>query len=131
VCSSAELLLPRPVKRPTRLASLLLTNGFMQSGGIQKEGNGARQGSPAHGTPADGKMACGRCGGFLVVEKGYEEAAIVAIAGMITTRCVNCGNLEDPLIRLNRAVRFLSERSVRNAEDISEAIPDPVIRQSL
>ena len=101
----------------------------MQSGGIQKEGVGERQGSHTHGIPRDGNMACGRCGGFLVMEKGYEEAAaIVAIAGMITTRCINCGNLEDPLIRLNRAVRFLSERSVRNAEEISEAISDPVIR---
>jgi hypothetical protein len=120
----------RPLNRPTRLASVLLSNMFVQFNERRKEAVGERQDSHTHGTPGDGKMACRRCGGFLVVEKDYEEAAIVAIASMITTRCVNCGNLEDSLIRLNRAVRFLSERSVRNAEEISEAIPDPVIRQS-
>ena len=96
----------------------------------RKEAGGERQDGHTHGTPGDGNMACERCGGFLIVEKGYEKAAVVTRTGMVTTRCVNCGNLEDPLIRLNRTVRFLSERSVRNAEEISEATPDPVIRQS-
>jgi hypothetical protein len=106
----------------------LLSINFVQLNERRKEAVGEPQDNHTHGTPGDGKMACGRCGGFLVVEKGYEKAAVVARTGMVTTRCVNCGNLEDPLIRLNRAVRFLSERSVRNAEEISEAIPDPVIR---
>lgn len=55
-------------------------------------------------------MACGRCGGSLVVEKEYDEAGAASEPRTPATRCVNCGSLEDSLIRLNRAPdRFFRE----------------------
>ena len=50
-------------------------------------------------------MACMKCGGFLVVEPScdfWEERSVPDIPG---TRCLNCGNIEDRLIRMNRTAR--------------------------
>lgn len=49
-------------------------------------------------------MACPRCGGLLVpnseVGTGiYEEKTWVALQGY---RCINCGFIDDPVIRANR-----------------------------
>lgn len=49
-------------------------------------------------------MACPRCGGLLVsnseVGTGiYEEKTWVALQGC---RCINCGFIDDPVIRANR-----------------------------
>jgi uncharacterized Zn finger protein len=75
-------------------------------------------------------MECGRCGGFLVVEKEYDEAIAALEPRTLTTRCVNCGNLEDSLIRLNRSPRSFFARTVRNAEGGIEARSNEVLRQS-
>lgn len=46
-------------------------------------------------------MTCGRCRGWMVVEPGYN-----AVLGMSKVsqeaRCLNCGNAEDAVIRINR-----------------------------
>ncbi|MEW6246251.1 MAG: hypothetical protein AB1555_06005 [Nitrospirota bacterium] len=47
-------------------------------------------------------MACRRCGGLMVVELLYdpqEEASRMHCRG---SRCVNCGCIDDPVIRANR-----------------------------
>jgi hypothetical protein len=47
-------------------------------------------------------MACRRCGGLVVVEWFYdlhEEASRMHCRG---SRCVNCGCIDDPIIRANR-----------------------------
>lgn len=47
-------------------------------------------------------MACRRCGGLLVAELFYdlqEEASRMYCRG---SRCVNCGCIDDPVVRANR-----------------------------
>jgi hypothetical protein len=75
-------------------------------------------------------MECGRCGGFLVVEKECDETVALLEPRIPTTRCVNCGNLEDSLIRLNRAPRSFFARTLRNGEGGMEARRNEVLRQS-
>ncbi len=47
-------------------------------------------------------MACRRCGGFAVVETLWDGAAGAGHLQVPQTRCVNCGWIEDPVIRANR-----------------------------
>ena len=65
-------------------------------------------------------MVCGRCGGFLVVENGCNEMTEGSNPSIPSTRCVNCGNLEDPMIRMNRTLGLLFARPVRNVKAFSE-----------
>lgn len=74
--------------------------------------------------------SCGRCGGFLVVEHGHSEVIVGSTPWMGSTRCVNCGNLEDSLIRMNRAMGSLVARTVRSVKALSGVRNNHVIGQS-
>lgn len=63
-------------------------------------------------------MVCRRCGGFVVAENIYQDTKVASEPSRPPSRCVNCGNLEDPLIRMNRAVRSYVVRSVRHGKVI-------------
>ncbi|MFO0698168.1 MAG: hypothetical protein U0236_02980 [Nitrospira sp.] len=52
-------------------------------------------------------MACGRCGGLMVVESVYVEGAVLPGEPQ-AARCLNCGNIEDDVICLNRLEPNLS-----------------------
>ena len=47
-------------------------------------------------------MSCERCGGLMVIETICELMEIGSRSGIDTTRCLNCGNFEDTIIRTNR-----------------------------
>ncbi|MGC4096290.1 MAG: hypothetical protein QM706_04180 [Nitrospira sp.] len=54
-------------------------------------------------------MACGRCGGLMVMEAAYNVG--LAISGQLQEiRCINCGNVEDPVIWTHR-LPSIAERS--------------------
>jgi hypothetical protein len=48
-------------------------------------------------------MSCERCGGLMVIETCCDLMKEEAHKGIDTTRCLNCGNFEDTIIRTNRA----------------------------
>lgn len=49
-------------------------------------------------------MSCERCGGLMVIETICELMEIGSRRGIDTTRCLNCGNFEDTIIRTNRGI---------------------------
>jgi hypothetical protein len=49
-------------------------------------------------------MPCERCGGLMVMETICELMEIGSRGGIDTTRCLNCGNFEDTIIRTNRGM---------------------------
>ena len=48
-------------------------------------------------------MPCERCGGFMVFDASCDPQEKESPTPTGTTRCLNCGNLEDTIIRTNRA----------------------------
>jgi len=52
-------------------------------------------------------MSCERCGGFMLVETVWHLVEEDSGRGSNTTRCVNCGNFEDSVVRANRALSRL------------------------
>lgn len=52
-------------------------------------------------------MTCGRCGGLMVVESVYVEGSVLSGEPQ-AARCLNCGNIEDDVICLNRLEPNLS-----------------------
>jgi hypothetical protein len=48
-------------------------------------------------------MPCERCGGFMVIDTFCDPQEKEPPTEIGTTRCLNCGNLEDTIIRTNRA----------------------------
>ena len=56
-------------------------------------------------------MKCARCGGFMMVESLYDQKQEDARGERFGGRCINCGNVEDPVICRNRVAR----PSLRNA----------------
>jgi hypothetical protein len=48
-------------------------------------------------------MSCERCGGLMVIETFCDLTEEEFRKGIDTTRCLNCGNFEDTIIRINRA----------------------------
>lgn len=63
-----------------------------------------------------------------MVEQDYDNGLIASIPQLPAIRCVNCGNREDSLIRMNRALGSFA-RSIRNEQAFNEA-QNPVIGQS-
>ena len=48
-------------------------------------------------------MPCKRCGGFMVFDAFCDPQEKEPPTATGTTRCLNCGNIEDTIIRTNRA----------------------------
>lgn len=61
----------------------------------------------------EGTMSCSRCQGLMVAENLFNPSEGVSHTWVPVTRCLNCGNLEDPLIRLARRLPEQPQRSVR------------------
>lgn len=55
-------------------------------------------------------MFCMRCGGLMVVEPFCDLMEEESRMGIDTTRCLNCGNFEDAIIRANRITPRLPSR---------------------
>lgn len=56
-------------------------------------------------------MRCGRCSGLMVAEPISGAPGSVTSGKAQSTRCLNCGNMEDAVIFTNR----LESRSIRDA----------------
>ena len=57
--------------------------------------------------------ACSRCKGLMVVEQGFGSLTSAGQADMPRCRCVQCGEVIDPVILRNR--RLLDERNLAGA----------------
>jgi hypothetical protein len=55
-------------------------------------------------------MSCERCGGLMVIEAICELMEEGSRKGIDTTRCLNCGNFEDTIIRTNRSISRVSRQ---------------------
>ena len=58
-----------------------------------------------------GTMTCGRCEGFMIVEISSVYGEASARSELQRTRCLNCGNVEDSVICLNRVDRSSAQGS--------------------
>lgn len=56
-------------------------------------------------------MLCTRCGGLLVRERHGDADGMSSTERIDCERCLNCGALEDPIIRANRRTARNPERS--------------------
>ena len=54
-------------------------------------------------------MSCERCGGLMVIDTFCNPMEKESPTGTGTIRCLNCGNLEDTIIRTNRASSRLQQ----------------------
>ena len=78
--------------------------------GVGKESLGNRTQQPLLGTrirtanTRRDDMSCERCGGLMVTESICELMEAGSRRGIDTTRCLNCGNFEDTIIRTNRDI---------------------------
>ena len=61
------------------------------------------------GNPA-GSIRCPRCGGLMIVEESFDSLAGAADGDFPVRRCVQCGEVVDPVILQNRRLRRGSER---------------------
>ena len=87
-------------------------------------------------------MLCERCGGLMVIETICDLMKEESRRGIDTTRCLNCGNFEDTIIRTNRVIFRLPRqveprtvgtrrRSAIQPRPLERAIPaDDVISES-
>ncbi|MBX3330900.1 MAG: hypothetical protein KF722_10895 [Nitrospira sp.] len=59
--------------------------------------------------PAD-SIRCSRCSGFMIVEGAFDSMLSSAGADCLVRRCVQCGEVVDPVILQNRRLHQGSER---------------------
>lgn len=78
-------------------------------------------------------MSCERCGGLMVMETICELREIGSRRGIDTTRCLNCGNFEDTIIRTNRGIsRVPSQPDPHTMGTRSQsAVQPPVVEQAM
>ena len=67
-----------------------------------------------------GTAQCSRCGGLMVVEQCFDFLDDSGHLSFFANRCVQCGELVDPVILENRRLRLLnglekSERGIKNS----------------
>ena len=56
-------------------------------------------------------MPCSRCQGLMVADTLFNPSEGVTHTWVPVTRCLNCGNLEDSLLRLARGISARLRRS--------------------
>jgi len=73
-------------------------------------GKDLKRESPAAEGPPVGQARCWRCRGLMVVESCFEFAGDAGQLDCLTRRCVQCGEVIDPVILQNR--RLQSEKNL-------------------
>jgi len=53
-----------------------------------------------------GSIRCSRCNGLMVVEEGFDSLLGVSETAAFLRRCVQCGEVIDPVILQNRQSQF-------------------------
>ena len=67
-------------------------------------------------------MSCERCGGLMVVEAFCDLMEEQFRTGIEPTRCLNCGNYEDAIVRANRtSVQFQNSFHARKEGQRAES----------
>ncbi len=64
-----------------------------------------RERSASAGVPA-GQVRCWRCRGLMVVESCFDFASDTGQLGSLARRCVQCGEVIDPVILQNRRLQL-------------------------
>jgi RNase P subunit RPR2 len=52
-----------------------------------------------------GTARCSRCRGFMVIEQGFNSMLGTSEANVLLRRCVQCGEIIDPVILKNRLLQ--------------------------
>jgi hypothetical protein len=78
-------------------------------------------------------MSCERCGGLMVIETICELMEIGSRSGIDTTRCLNCGNFEDTIIRINRGISRVPRQPDPHTVGTrrQSAVQPPVLEQAI
>lgn len=63
-------------------------------------------------------MPCTRCGGLLVAEILCADGKVSWGLDLPITRCLNCGNIEDPVILWHRVIQLSTGQAAESTEDI-------------
>ncbi|CUS32561.1 hypothetical protein [Candidatus Nitrospira nitrificans] len=53
-----------------------------------------------------GTIRCSRCTGLMVAEESFDSSAGGTQAGSLARRCVQCGEVVDPVILANRCLKL-------------------------
>jgi len=68
-----------------------------------------------------GTTRCSRCGGLMVVEQCFDFLDDSGHLSFFANRCVQCGELVDPVILENRRLRLLSGRA-KNERGLKDSV---------
>ncbi|MGC3975902.1 MAG: hypothetical protein QM771_16195 [Nitrospira sp.] len=71
-------------------------------------------------SPAQQSTGCGRCGGMLVNEQCLDLAGSEGGYRFWATRCIQCGDLLDPVILRNRLMPPQAEELIEQLEEMVE-----------
>ena len=69
-------------------------------------GNDVKRESSAATDPSPGRMRCWRCRGLMIVESSFDCAGDTVQLDCLTRRCVQCGEVIDPVILQNRRLQL-------------------------
>ena len=67
---------------------------------------------------------CGRCGGLVVVESVFANRDGTGTVWLVVGRCVNCGCIDEPVIRANRLQTTAPDRLDRQRHVAVDSDPD-------
>lgn len=69
-------------------------------------GKDLKKESPAAAGPPTGEVRCWRCRGLMIVESSFDFGGDVGQRDCLTRRCVQCGEVIDPVILQNRRLQL-------------------------
>lgn len=69
-------------------------------------GRDRKRESPVAAGPPAGQVRCWRCRGLMVVESCFDFASDTGQLDCLTRRCVQCGEVNDPVILQNRRLQL-------------------------
>ena len=69
-------------------------------------------------------MACVRCGGFVIIDRYARPGKEIDSREVPQAHCVNCGWIEDPVIRANRQLMAMAACSHPN---VRRAVPGQIV----
>lgn len=69
-------------------------------------GKDPKKESPAAAGPSAGQVRCWRCRGLMIVESSFECTDDAGQLDCLTRRCVQCGEVIDPVILQNRRLQL-------------------------
>lgn len=80
---------------------------------VRFPGKDLKRENPASGEPSTGQTRCWRCKGLMIVESRFDLAGDAGQLDGPARRCVQCGEVIDPVILQNRRLQL--EQSLARA----------------